>query len=209
MKRHFGRLVGMSLILAGTSIAPVAAAGELGLSLDGVHWANAISDPLFDPSMRWVPGDSENATFFIRNQGGSGGDLTVDVISSTAGDLIDSGDLHITAKGGGGAWKLVSRPGRHRLLTAPNIPDGQIGPVVIDVSFDGTSTNQTQVRSSDPLFKVTLTESNKVADVADSLLPDTGAPDLRLYAALSAILLGTGLAFAKRRSEPQREVDHV
>ena len=157
--------------------------------------------------MRWVPGDSEHATFFVRNNGGSAGDLTVDVLGSSAGKLLDSGSLQITAKGGGGAWTSVSAPGRHRLLTAPRVPDGKVEPIAVNVAFDSAAINMTQLRAAKLGFRVTLSESTSASP--GSPLPDTGAPDLRWYAALSAILIGIGLALVSRRNESPRKVHHV
>ncbi len=148
MKRTSARLLCMTVVLLGPTAASAAVESELQLSRDGVHWADSLNDPLFDTTMRWVPGDSEYATFFIRNRGGGDGDLTVDVVSSSVGNLIDSGDLHITAKGGGGAWTSVSTPGRHRLLTRPSVPNRQMLPIEVNVRFDRASVNATQLRAS-------------------------------------------------------------
>lgn len=208
MNRHLVRLVGMTFLLAVPAAAPAHAANELGLSLDQKTWTSSISTPLFDPDIRWVPGDSESATFYVRNHGGDAGDLTVDVLGSTAGNLIDSGDLHITAKGGGGDWTMVSTAGRHRLLSAPSIPDGHIVPIKVNVLFDAASVNPTQLRSSKLSFHITLSQSTAGSD-SDQALPDTGAPDIRLYAALSAILLSVGVGLVRRRSDAPREVNHV
>ncbi|MCW2750341.1 MAG: putative cell surface protein [Aeromicrobium sp.] len=198
------RLLCVTLVLMSSNAGPAFASSPLQLSLDGVHWTDAISDPLFNPSMRWVPGDSEQATFFIRNHGGSAGDLTVDLLGSSAGKLLDSGSLHITAKGGGGAWTSVSAPGRHRLLSAPHVADGQIEPIAVNAVFDAAANNRSQLHAAKLAFRVTLSEST-----SDSPLPNTGAPDLRWYAALSAILIGIGLALVSRRNESPRKVHHV
>lgn len=191
------------------SAAPAQAAGELGLSVDGLTWAPSISTPLFDSSMTWVPGDTESVTFFLRNQGGSTGNLTVDVIGSKAGELLDSGDLHITATGGGGDWVVVSDSGLHRLLTALNIPDEAVTPITVRATFDASSHNTTQLTEANVRFLATLSQASDVGGDAEGLLPDTGAPDLRMYVVLSAILLGTGLGFVTRRNQQQREVNHV
>src|SRR5690606_35937059 len=134
--------------------------------------------------------------FFVRNQGGDAGDLSVDLLGSTVGTLIDSGDLHITAQGGGGAWTVVSEPGRHRLLSTPNIPNGAIVPVEVKVAFDPASGNQTQRRAANLRLHIALSQSTTGSG---SALPDTGATDLRPYAVLAALLLGTGLAIVARR----------
>lgn len=207
MKRRLGRLVCMTVILASTPAAPALAAGELGLSLDGHLWTQSISTPLFDRSFRWVPGDSQTETFFVRNQGGSRGDLTVDIISTTASSLIESGDLHVTAKGGGGAWTTVSQGGTHRLLTEADVADGQVNAIKVTVSLDSTSINNTQLLASELTFRITLRES--AASGSNAVLPDTGAPNLLLFLALSALFVGAGLGLVTRRSETTREVHHV
>ncbi len=202
MNRRLARLLGMTLLLAATTATPAVAADELGLSLDQVHWSSSISTPLFDPSLRWVPGDSESATFYIRNQAGDAGDLTVDLLGSTAGNLIDSGDLHITAKGGGGDWTTVSEPGRHRLLSAPTIAAGQVVPIEVAVVFDAASVNQTQLRATRLTFRITLSQSRQgPGDEADdpdgAPLPDTGG--LSVWALrLAAFLVLLGLALSVR-----------
>ncbi|MDR7086717.1 hypothetical protein J2X11_001556 [Aeromicrobium panaciterrae] len=204
----------MTLILASSSASSAVAAGELELSLDGTHWMSSITTPLFDPSLRWVPGDSETEAFFIRNQGGSSGDLTVDILGPAADGLIESGDLHVTAKGGGGDWTAVSEGGIHRLLTAPDLADGAVSKIKVNVAYDPSSTNPTQLLASQLTFRVTLSESAPNGDVGDAGagLPDTGAPNLLFYAVLSALLLGTGLGLVSNSnelSESSGEAHHV
>ena len=214
MNRISVRLLGMTLILVAASYAsPAYATNELGLSVDGVHWVQSIDAPLFDESMRWVPGDSESATFFVRNQGGTPGDLAVDVLGSHVGNLIDSRDLRVTAKGGGGAWTTVSEGGTRRLLTAPRIPDGSVVPIDLAISFDFSSPNATQVRASDVNFRVTLSESlpggPSETPGPGPGLPGTGAPEVRWIAAIGAILIGVGLAFVSRRRDDDKVEQNV
>lgn len=214
MNRHLGRLVGMTLIFASTSASPAVAAGELGLSLDGTHWSSSITTPLFDPSFRWVPGDLESGAFFVRNQGGSTGDLTVDILGATVDGLIESGDLRVTAKGGGGDWSTISAGGTHRLLTAPNITEGSASKIKVNVAFDPASSNPTQLLASELTFRVALSESAPRGDLDDAGtgLPDTGAPNVLFFAVLSALLLGTGLGLVSPKnelSESTEEAHHV
>ena len=51
---------------------PAVAADEIGLSSDGFSWGSTLPQPLFDPAFRWVPGDRETASFWVRNQSGDG-----------------------------------------------------------------------------------------------------------------------------------------
>lgn len=215
MNSVFARLLGLTLIVSAVAV-PSAYADEVGLSLDGVTWVESISDPLFDPSLRWVPGDSHTVRVFVRNQGGSPGDLTVEVIGSQAGGLLDSGDLHITATGEGGEWVTVSEGGTHRLLMAPDIADGSVEAIDVNVSFDESSPNQTQLLAADLTFLITISESKAGAGTnggpgadAGGLLPGTGATELRWITAIAAILVGIGLALVGRRRDKVREEAHV
>jgi LPXTG-motif cell wall-anchored protein len=218
-----GRIVVLltAAVLAGGSwSAASAATGGLEVSMDGSTWVDSISDPLFDSDLRWVPGDARTASFFVRNQGGSTADLTVDVIGSTAGGLLDSGDLSITATGGGGVWEAANSPGTHRLLTTPDVADGATEEIEVTVAFNGASPNQTQLLAAELTFLVTLTDDRAGGPGEDDdegdggrddgdgslggLLPDTGATLMRWVAVIAAILLGTGLAvLARRRTHDQ------
>lgn len=233
MKRLFISILtgfAVSLSLA----APASAADELGLSNDGVTFSSSLPDPLFDSAIRWVPGDSRTATFFIRNQSTDVGSLAVDVLGGHLGTLMDSGDVHITVTGGGGVSTPASDGVEHRVLTAPGITGGATFPIAVTVDFDESSTNQTQLISTDLQFRVTLTQSSPVdpggtgsdgtgtgsgsgsgndsgngSGNGSGLLPDTGAPYTTWIVALGSILLGTGIALtSRRRKNPQGE-SHV
>lgn len=181
---------------------------ELDLSRDGRTWTATIDAPLFDESMRWVPGDSETAQFYVRGRGGTAGDLTVDVISTPSDQLLESGDLRITARGGGGAWTPVDEAGTQRLLSTPDIADGAVVPVTVTATFDAAATNMTELRATRLRFRVAMTESIPESDaatpgqgsVADGggLLPDTGGPAL-WWAAAGVALAGLGGLMVSRR----------
>jgi len=159
VKRHIMSLLAalsMSVALA----APAAAADELGVSKDGVTWSSEFPSTLFDNATRWVPGDSRNATFYIRNQNAKSGKLTIDILGNHAGTLLDLDVLHITANGGGAAWTPVSDGAEHRLLTDSRIPSGGIVPINVTVDFDDTSTNGSQLLSTDLQFRVTLSQDD-------------------------------------------------
>ncbi len=188
------------------SIGPMAPAGAsegaLDVSRNGVTWVDSISDPLFDADLRWIPGDTRTASFFVRHRGGTPGHLVVDVIGSTAGGLLDSGDLHISARGGGGTWTEVNRPGTHRLLTVPGLASGSIEKVHVTVAFDRLSQNATQLSSTRLLFRITLTDTAATGNPNgndDGMLPDTGGPSRWWLAVGAAALIVGGLALRATR----------
>lgn len=199
-----------SMVILMLSASPAAAADELGLSRDGTTWSSSIDVPLFEESIRWVPGDSRSAVFYVRNKGGTPGDLTIDVTSSRAGGLMASEDLRIIASGGGGTWTSVNKPGTRRLLSTPDIADSAVVPITVSVTFDASSINTTQRQATSLRFAVNLSESTGSTDGDQSgagkdggdgglggLLPDTGAPATWIVA-VGALLVGIGAAMANR-----------
>jgi LPXTG-motif cell wall-anchored protein len=215
MTSRLALLAGMTTVLVASSVSAARAADELGLSADGVHWSLSLSQPLFDSSQLWVPGDSETARFYVRNQGGTPADLTIDILGSTTSDLFDTGDLHVTAVGGGATWVTVSERGEHRLLTRPDLADGAAVPIDVTVALDADSTNVSQFRSAQLDFRVTLAEV--VADgtgtdddgSGGSPLPGTGSTASPWILPIGAMLLGLGLALVSRRRSERSERPHV
>ena len=166
-------VLGGVVIAVSTSAAPAVAADELALSRDGEHWFSTIDAPLLAGPTRWVPGDSSTARFYVRNQAGDVGDLTVDVIGTRV--LLGTGDLEVAARGGGGEWTTVYQGGTHRLVTSPRIPPGEARAVDVRVSFDPAATNSSQLLSGNLHFRVTLTDTSIVdgpAPVVDGPTPE-------------------------------------
>lgn len=201
MKRVMALALAIGIVLIG---GPASAANEIGLSRNGVTFTSSLSGSLFDPAFVWVPGDVESETFYVRNQGGDTARLTVDILGKQVSELIESGDLHVTATSGSQA-KTISSAGDHRLLTVPDVQADQIVPVKVTVAFDEASTNETQLLSSDLTFRINLKQTSAVLgeddgdDDGNGLLPDTGASTPLWLAGLAAICIGTGAALISRR----------
>ena len=201
MKRVMALALAIGIVLIG---GPASAANEIGLSRNGVTFTSSLSGSLFDPAFVWVPGDVESETFYVRNQGGDTARLTVDILGKQVSELIESGDLHVTATSGSQA-KTISSAGDHRLLTVPDVQADQIVPVKVTVAFDEASTNETQLLSSDLAFRINLKQTSAVLgeddgdDDGNGLLPDTGASTPLWLAGLAAICIGTGAALISRR----------
>jgi len=201
MKRLMALALAIGIVLIG---GPASAANEIGLSRNGVTFTSSLSGSLFDPAFVWVPGDVESETFYVRNQGGDTARLTVDILGKQVSELIESGDLHVTATSGSQAT-TVSSAGDHRLLTVPDVQADQIVPVKVTVAFDEASTNETQLLSSELTFRINLKQTSAVLgegdgdDDGNGLLPDTGASTPLWLAGLAAICIGTGAALISRR----------
>ncbi|MCW2815595.1 MAG: hypothetical protein JWN84_3050 [Nocardioides sp.] len=150
------------------SAAPAHAEGEpLGLSYDSVTWSDSLGVPLFDPDVRWVPGDVRTARFFVRNQQPDAGDLSVVIERAAQRDLVDSGWLAISARAGSQPWTTVSDGGRHQLVDRDRLRPGVPLEVVVRVAMNVAAPNRTMVLSTDLDFTVSLTDSDAVLDAGE------------------------------------------
>ena len=161
-RARLGLLIAVGAVLLGLGVPPASAAGELGLSPDGATWGSALPGPLFDPSFRWVPGDSEVRSFYVRNQSGDDGVLDVTLLTGPVETLIDTGDLKISAKVGNGDYTAAGTAGSHRLINQVPVPSGAVRKISVKVDFDPASTNQSQRLRLDFHFNVDLSQDTSV-----------------------------------------------
>ncbi|MDO9380341.1 MAG: hypothetical protein Q7T56_15965 [Nocardioidaceae bacterium] len=167
-------LVGGVLIIGMTG-GQAHAEDRLGLSRDGQTWGPSIVGPLFDASVRWVPGDSRTSTFYARNQSTDGAELTVDLAGAAGDPLVSNGDLQVTAQADGGAPLPVDGDGDRRLLEVDRLAQGEAVQVSVTARLRPEATNQTQVDQVRLRFRVTLTEDVPVEGGGGSL-PGGGEP---------------------------------
>lgn len=153
-----------TLGLSGTAHA----AGELGVSPDGVTWGSTLPAPLFDPAFRWVPGDVEVASFFVRNQDPETGVLQVVMADTAVRSLMETGDLEIAARVGDGEYTAVTTVGPQTLIENEQIPPAGVRRIDVRVTFDPASSNASETKQFNLRFNVTLSQDASV------LPPDNG-----------------------------------
>lgn len=197
------------------------AASELGLSSDRVHWSSDLSTPLFDPDFRWVPGDSETSSFWVRNQSRDPARLDVSMLGSSVDSLMRTGDLSVSVKAADGSGSSATTVGQHALISSRMVDPGQDERIDVTVAFDPAATNQSQVKEFDLQFAVLLTQdaasrpgggTNRGSDGdrgngdSDGSLPGTGSSIARssLLIAAALIVVGAGLAGFSR---PKEKID--
>lgn len=190
-------------LVVGAVGAPAGAASQpVRLSTDGRVWAPDLTAPLFDPSVRWVPGDVRTATFWVRNAGPSRGSLT---ITANVHDdaLLADGAISLRMRADGGAWKAVG-PGTAASLG--RLARGARARIEIVASFGWPSGNDTQrkllrfdldVRLSGASAPATTTEPANDHH-GSSFLPNTGNPVAWWICLLAALSLGGGTALVVR-----------
>jgi hypothetical protein len=192
--------------------APAHADGELGLSRDGVHWHERLVRPLFDPDIRWVPGDVRTARFYVRNLAPDAGTLSVDVERVRRRALADSGFLHVVARADGAPWTALADGDLARLIDGDDLASGRTIPVDVRVALGAAAPNETMVLSSDLDFRVTLRDADAVSSngavprdgtvLQDGLrLPATGAvvPPWLPPTGVALVAVGLWLLAGRRR----------
>lgn len=199
--------IAVALVLA--AAAPARAAGEIGLSADGVTWGATLPQPLFDAAIRWVPGDVRTERFYVRNQTADGVRMDVDVVASHVEELVTTGDLSIDVRIAGGEWAPTTVTGTQR-LSSESVPAGGSYPVDVRVRFLAESTNVSQTLPLDLRLRVTLTETipgggGSNGGGSTPGLPVTGG-SLDLGAAVvGAVAVGLGIVLAARRRRDRED----
>lgn len=217
-----GAFLGCAIVLSSAGAAW--ADGEIGLSRDGVTWSNNLDGPLLDPARRWVPGDSERASFFVRNQGPTGALLVISARSADTDELLAHDDVTLRARADGGAWVDLENGQASSRLTREPIAKAGVSRVEVDVSFDSAARNTTQLSAATLTLEVTLIDAAADGDVDDDnggveddgaslpggagatgggLLPAAGFMGSIAVLWIAAALVGIGLAVVKG---PRREV---
>lgn len=202
--RRLGSCLAASLMIMLAATTPAAATSPVGLSRDGVTFSSSLDAPLFDPVIRWVPGDIRTESFYVRNLHADDSDLAIDVMGASVDSLLESGDLMVAARGAGGTWQDVRSPGTHTLVSAVDLASGNASRVDVKVAFSGESTNVTQVRRLDLDVRVRLSQDTDglVPDDGLDMLPDTGAPALWSFIA-GLILVTGGIILVQGRREKE------
>jgi hypothetical protein len=185
----------LALLAAG----PAWAADELGVSRDGTTWTADLTDPLFAPSLRWVPGDHQQSSFLARNQSDDPATLEVSVEGTSVHSLLETGDFHVSARGGSGSWMTVSEPGTHTIVQSTRLAPGREERITVAIDFDPQSPNLSERKRLDLRLEVRLTQRSGQAQ-GGSGLPGTGGPYLAILVVATALTaVGAAASIRHRR----------
>lgn len=205
------------------SIGPAVAgtgADAIGVSADGYTWHANLDRPLFDPAIRWVPGDERRAAFSVRNQGPTGASLSVSARIDDPGRLHATGHVVLQIRQAAGAWR--SLPTSRTGATLGQLARHAHTRLTVRARFVGSSRNPTMRRSVAVDLTVRLSQGAHDVSTGDvsgsaggrsggsglsSALPDTGAPRLLPALALALLLLVGGAAVSTRSSIRSRRKD--
>lgn len=157
---------------------PAHAVGELGVSPDGITWAATLPAPLFDPDFRWVPGDVEVASFYVRNQDTETGVLQVVMADTAVRELMETGDLEVAARVDAGAYVGVNVVGPQTLVQDEQVPPGEVRRIDVRVTFDPASPNASENKRFNLRFNVTLSQDASVLPPVDGGGDDNGGGEV-------------------------------
>lgn len=180
---------------------------EVGLSLDGHSWVSELRRPLFDPAFRWVPGDTETRSLWVRNQGPTAAAMQIALRTTDPDLLLARDDLRVVARVKDGPWTSLAG-GADQTLTDEILPTGDRVRVDLRVAFVPQATNRTEQRHLPLTFVIRLSQAGgDGAGDPSGDLPDTGSRVDLWLVWLGTALLGGGAALvvAVRRREARDE----
>lgn len=215
-------VLGMAAAALLTVAAPARAAdpdSTIAVSPDGVVWGTDLSVQLFDPTERWVPGDTAIASFHLRNDAGSSASVRIEARDLGTQVLTANGDVVLHARVDDGAWVLVPMEDASALLNPVPVPAGGVARVDVQAVFAPTAGNGSKGQVATLEFVVRLqdargdagtpttptttpttpTESALLDSNSNGALPGMGAPAVALPVLGGFLLIGTGLALTRRR----------
>lgn len=92
------------------AVAPpaFAADGDLQVSTDGITYSNGSELPAFPPERRFVPGDAETSSVWVRNAGATPALLRIDLVDPSSDDPDFAAHVDIAATPAGSAVDAIS-----------------------------------------------------------------------------------------------------
>lgn len=157
MKIVIPAFIAAALLL--TTASSALADDRIALSRDGEVWSTQLSEPLFDPDVRWVPGDTRTESFFVRNESPESAELSIDLLGSAVDGLVKTGDLTVMASGGGSGWTETDESGTQRLVSNVGVGSASGTRVDVTVAFDADAVNVSQTLGFELDLRVNLQES--------------------------------------------------
>lgn len=152
-----------------TLATPTREPAKISLSNDGTHWGESLSRPLFEDSIRWVPGDVRTADFYVRSNSKLPTTLSVDLLAGGQPGALNSGDLQIEARVAESPWQATSAAGRV-VADRPTSP-GETTRVEIRVSFSGEAKRRTDLPALNLQFQISLAPTEGV--IGSTMVPQT------------------------------------
>lgn len=164
------RLVLLAAVLLVAATAPARAEDELLVSGDGTTWSVAVTQPLFDPTVRWVPGDYRDSGFWVRNTTDQAARVELSFTSQDVNALVADGNLMLKVRTTAAAWQpLLVERAQH--VVAATIPGGSTTEVLVRATLATNASNATMTDLAHLDFTARLTSVD-----AAPIVPPPGEP---------------------------------
>lgn len=204
----------MALLAGGLLLqpgVPASADPRIGLSADGRSYADSLTGPLFDPAVRWVPGDVRTGTLWVRNESGETADLAVTLDAPALAGPLARGELSITGRAGDGESAPVAAVPA-TVAAVPDLAPGASVPLELRVAMAAGADESTFGLTGDLGLQVRLTGTagdggGRVAGVADGLgdeLAATGTTVRGWVVVLGLLAVGAGAVVLGPRRAARR-----
>ncbi len=211
-------LLSLFFVQGSAGKAAAAQAPELSLSTDGRNFGSGLGGPILIGIERYVPGDRNQRTVWVRNDSGDPAWLWSGY-QTTSGDPVLLPFLKVSASYGSGTAPaeigLLPGVGQCRtLLPAQKIAAGDTVPMVIGAAFDPAAPNATRLSSAEFAVNIGLTQDigqpagpdgctgsdnpgtgAEGARDAIGQLPETGAGGMIPWLSLAAATMVAGFGF--------------
>lgn len=174
-------MLGMTIVIA----TPTKDSSGISLSDDGTNWGSSLSRPLFDETIRWVPGDVRTADFYIRSDAPVATKLDVELFSHAKHARMGR-DVQLEARVGDAEWQPANSFGNALLTVQPMAPRSKVR-IEVRASFAGRSTNRPERLQLEIRLQISLTPLSGVR---------TAAANPRALASTGPVPLTAGLAIA-------------
>lgn len=186
----------LTAVLLALASAPPATADDTGFAVspDGVTWSATLPAPVFDGSLRWVPGEDHVGSFYVRNDSDRKGTVRLAARDAGTRRLTTQGDVRLYARTDGGSWHPLPVGLPSARLDRAGLAVGRVSRIDVRAVFDPVSPNRSQARETSLSFVIRLSDAQ-----AGGHLPGTGALALRLPVVFAALLLGCGVGLVRRR----------
>ncbi|PPF91271.1 hypothetical protein C5C03_00130 [Clavibacter michiganensis] len=163
-----------ALVPASPSMASSGADPDaVAVSPDGTGWGPVLDAPLFDEGARWVPGDGRDASFWVRNDGGSDAALEVVVHLDDRDGLVAGDSIRLSVRALDGSW-MAGAPETH--VPLGRMASGESQRIDMRAILRGAAGDDSQSRSLGLSVAVGLSSDPGGIGFPVETKPDTSGP---------------------------------
>lgn len=180
MRLHLAGAIGLGLVLVTVgAAAPAHAAGDIGISDDGVTFGSSYPGTLFDSTGILVPLDSESESFYIRNETTEPAFLRITLRDVTYSDPAYGAVLTVSAStpaATGSPRSLMSATPCAILVEGQTVQPGEVVPITAVLALGDLNGSAGQNATADMSIRVELHDTSTGSLPAAACSTPAGTP---------------------------------